>query len=357
MPSVRPHVAQVCVRAVDYVRQQSTKCHYVVQTTADPPSAGWVRNRKAQHQPHVEWLGECHWGDFAAPRDAGGVQYYEWGIGLSPGGTEVLPFQPSPYAREGAVPPLPVDSAVPYYCTVRAVTPAGVGVTASSPAFWACPAVATAAVTAHYRPGARPGARGTFCATWRVPPQDPGAACVTQVQWAVGHQPHGVSVMAFAEVCSWGPGQGSIRRPRRRFFSGGYGNCCSCSATVVWGNRHFTTAAPPPHPQGEGGVTTFLGGVSRSQHTNYWAPRTRKRHQQEHRPQRPTERSDPTQHAKGRTGDCPGPRKGATTRRNVTQGARQGGQGVGEVPLRRPSLQPVLWRTRGAREHRPGLSS
>ena len=56
------------------------------------------------------------------------------------------------------------------------------------------------------------------------------------------------------------------------------------------------------------------------QHTNHWAPRTRKRHQQEHRPQRPTERSDPTQHAKGRTGDCPGPRKGTTTRRNVTRG-------------------------------------
>ena len=56
------------------------------------------------------------------------------------------------------------------------------------------------------------------------------------------------------------------------------------------------------------------------QHANYWAPRTRKRHQQEHRPQRPTESSDPTQHAKGRTGDRPGPRKGATTRRNVTQG-------------------------------------
>ena len=60
---------------------------------------------------------------------------------------------------------------------------------------------------------------------------------------------------------------------------------------------------------------------AQSQHTNYWAPRTRKRHQQEHRPQRPTESSDPTQHAKGRTGDFPGPRKGATTRRNVTQGA------------------------------------
>ena len=59
---------------------------------------------------------------------------------------------------------------------------------------------------------------------------------------------------------------------------------------------------------------------AQSQHANYWAPRTRKRHQPEHRPQRPTESSNPTQHAKGRTGDRPGPRKGATTRRNVTQG-------------------------------------
>ena len=50
----------------------------------------------------------------------------------------------------------------------------------------------------------------------------------------------------------------------------------------------------PPHP-------------AQPQHTNHWAPRTRKRHRQEHRPQRPTERSDPTQHAKGRAGDCPGP--------------------------------------------------
>ena len=63
---------------------------------------------------------------------------------------------------------------------------------------------------------------------------------------------------------------------------------------------------------------------AQSQHANYWAPRTRKRHQQEHRPQRPTESSDPTQHAKGRTGDRPGPRKGATTRRNVTQGVKGG---------------------------------
>ena len=48
-------------------------------------------------------------------------------------------------------------------------------------------------------------------------------------------------------------------------------------------------------------------------HTNDGAPRTRKRHQREHRPQRPTERSDPTQHAEGRTGDCPGPRTETTT--------------------------------------------
>ena len=69
-----------------------------------------------------------------------------------------------------------------------------------------------------------------------------------------------------------------------------------------------------------------------------------KRHQREHRPQRPTERSDPTQHAKGRTGDCPGPRKGATTRRNVTRGGNLvgghghgGGHGGGPGPTPRPA--------------------
>ena len=64
----------------------------------------------------------------------------------------------------------------------------------------------------------------------------------------------------------------------------------------------------------------ILPHPAQPQHANYWAPRTRTRHQQEHRPQRPTESSNPTQHAKGRTGDRPGPRKGATTRRNVTRG-------------------------------------
>ena len=69
------------------------------------------------------------------------------------------------------------------------------------------------------------------------------------------------------------------------------------------------------------GVTPGGGGTFSTVPTRQlWAPRTRKRHQQEHRPQRPTESSDPTQHARGRTGDRPGPRKGATTRRNVTRG-------------------------------------
>ena len=86
------------------------------------------------------------------------------------------------------------------------------------------------------------------------------------------------------------------------------------------------------------------------QHTNYWAPRTRKRHQQEHRPQRPTERSDPTQHAKGRTGDCPGPRKGATTRRNVRGVLLLRALG-GSVPCTRVALAPP------PRAPRPALCS
>ena len=71
-------------------------------------------------------------------------------------------------------------------------------------------------------------------------------------------------------------------------------------------------------------------------HTNRWAPRTRKRHQQEHRPQRSTESRDPTQHAKGRTGDCPGPRKETTTRRNVTRGALQASAGSAHDRQRDP---------------------
>ena len=40
------------------------------------------------------------------------------------------------------------------------------------------------------------------------------------------------------------------------------------------------------------------------QYANHWAPLKQKRHRQEHRPQPPSARSHPTQHAKGRAGDC-----------------------------------------------------
>ena len=66
--------------------------------------------------------------------------------------------------------------------------------------------------------------------------------------------------------------------------------------------RHANYWAPLTHKR------HILPHPAQPRHTNHWALRTWKRHQQEHRPQRPTERSDPTQHAKGRTGDCPGPR-------------------------------------------------
>ena len=51
------------------------------------------------------------------------------------------------------------------------------------------------------------------------------------------------------------------------------------------------------------------------------------------------ESSDPTQHAKGRTGDCPGPRKETTTRRNVTQGGGEFGFSEPAVRRRIPLLQ------------------
>ena len=108
----------------------------------------------------------------------------------------------------------------------------------------------------------------------------------------------------------------------------------ACGQRRVDSKNSQTTRQQPAHPQ----CANYWALLTRKrhtmphsaqpQHTNYWAPRTRKRHQQEHRPQRPTESSDPTQHAKGRTSDCLGPRKGATTRRNVTQGGGGGASAV-----------------------------
>ena len=81
----------------------------------------------------------------------------------------------------------------------------------------------------------------------------------------------------------------------------------------------------------------ILPHPAQPRHTNHWAPQTRQRHRQEHRPQRPTESSDLTQHAKGRTGDCPGPRKETRTRRNVTQGG---------APCVVPSMHCPEWKDR-----------
>ena len=90
----------------------------------------------------------------------------------------------------------------------------------------------------------------------------------------------------------------TVKRPRQQRGQPQYANCWA----LLTRKQHTMPHSAQP------------------QHTNHWAPRTRKRHHQEHRPQRPTERSNPTQHAKGRMGDYPGPLKETTTRRNVTRG-------------------------------------
>ena len=112
-----------------------------------------------------------------------------------------------------------------------------------------------------------------------------------------------------------------------------------------------TRRRPVPQVPRGGALTHkrhILPHSAQPRHTN-GAPRTRKRHQQKHRPQRPTERSDPTQHSKGRTGDCPGARKETKTRRNVTQG------GGGGALLYRTSggarMAPALADRRGAAAH------
>ena len=99
--------------------------------------------------------------------------------------------------------------------------------------------------------------------------------------------------------------------------------------TEVWGKQR------PPQQPAQPQYANYWAPLTRKRHilphpaqprpTNHWAPRTRKRHQQE---AGLTESSDPTQHAKGRIGDCPGPRKETATRRNVIQGGGVGGGGV-----------------------------
>ena len=119
--------------------------------------------------------------------------------------------------------------------------------------------------------------------------------------------------------------------------------CCQCQTPLVishpWSANCRQVAARVKRPNDffppvqDGGVLTSVffwwGGAhpAQPQHTNHCpsTPTTglhERGHERYQRPQRPTESSDPMQHAKGRTGDCPGPRKETTTRRNVTQGGR-----------------------------------
>ena len=130
----------------------------------------------------------------------------------------------------------------------------------------------------------------------------PGQGVEEQGTWAShGNTARQVMDGLWTEVCGQ---QKQSNDPRNNQHNPQYANYWA----PLTRKRHI-----PPHP-------------AQPQHTNDWAPRTRKRHQQEHRPQRPTERSDPTQHAKGRPGDCPGPRKETTTRRNVTWGGGDEGR-------------------------------
>ena len=118
-------------------------------------------------------------------------------------------------------------------------------------------------------------------------------------------------------------GQGTWASRTQKHSEAGYGRPVDRGAwTAKTGKRPRQRPAHPQYTNCWAPLTRKRHTMPHSaqpQHTNYWAPRTRKRHQQEHRPQWPTESSNPTQHAKGSTGDRPGPRKGATTRRNVTQ--------------------------------------
>ena len=130
-------------------------------------------------------------------------------------------------------------------------------------------------------------------------------------QCSVNHPGH------HAEQGTW------ASRTRKRSEAG-------CGRPEDGGVRTAKTVKRPPQQPAQPQYAKYWAPLMRKRHilplpaqprhTNHWAPRTRKQHQQEHRPQRPTESSDPTQHAKGRMGDCPGPRKETTARRNVTQG-------------------------------------
>ena len=86
-----------------------------------------------------------------------------------------------------------------------------------------------------------------------------------------------------------------------------YGFCCPLPSTFRSGLQG-EMVTPPPLPLGvlptaSAGPNEPRTNQHNPQYGNHWAPRTWKRQRKGHRPQRPSERTDPTPHAKGRTGD------------------------------------------------------
>ena len=159
-----------------------------------------------------------------------------------------------------------------------------------------------------------------------------------------------------------GPSENSDPTPQAKRRTGDCPGPRDEKATQHASPRKRSEARPGrPECGGEWAAKTGKRPLHQPKHprsANYWAPLTRTRNQREHRPQWPTERSGPTQHAKGRTGDCPGPRNETATRRNVTQGG-----GGGCAPFQRQAdctsttrhphsalmaLQPPTQQSRGA---------
>ena len=177
--------------------------------------------------------------------------------------------------------------------------------------------------------------RGT-CTQWATTgAYDASRAATSARRGSGGNQPWGPCGTAPLFVCArgiprpvghrWGPcGAGHLGSHTRKHRE------ASCGGPEDGGVWTAKTVKRPPQQPAQPQYANYWAPLTRKRHipprtaqprhTNHWAPRTRKRHQQEHWPQWPTESSAPTQHAKGRAGDCPGPRKQTTTRRNVTQG-------------------------------------
>ena len=107
----------------------------------------------------------------------------------------------------------------------------------------------------------------------------------------------------------------------------------SCTASVKQSAGSAVPCTPPqkvclPHcrtasslgrrgsaPASGAGAAGRWGGGWRTRARGEGAPLPWQRRHEAHMPQRPAERSDPTQHTERRTGDCPRPRKETATRR------------------------------------------